>query len=143
MPRVFRSMVRDGNRPLIAASRDALGVVPGAPPGGDIQVEAGMVQPKSGGLSVTRSWKDLPPSRIPKRLRHLMPDARGSKKFCCWQLGEGEFAAGKVDDNLVLRVDSPTHGLIEPSHEMTIEELQHAIAATREKWSLIDEEHQL
>jgi hypothetical protein len=34
------------------------------------------------------------------------------------------------------------HGLIEPADEMTLDELQNVIAATRDNWTVIDEDVQ-
>jgi hypothetical protein len=143
MPLVFRAMIREGNWPQVAPRRDALGVVPGDPPAGDIPLDStGHVAPATGGMSVTRSWRDLPPGRIPKRLRPFAQDARGSNKFTCWYMGDGRFESSSINDDLFLRVDSPMHGLIEPADEMTLDELQNVIAATRDNWTVIDEDVQ-
>jgi hypothetical protein len=134
-------MVPEGDYPLVGASRDALGVVFGAPPSGDIEEIDGEVFPGTGGLSVVPTWRDLPPGRIPKRLRPLMPDARGSNRFVCWSLGDGEFVDEQLSEELMFKVDSPKHGLIGPSKEMRADQFQTALANTRLRWRRSEEDH--
>jgi hypothetical protein len=38
--------------------------------------------------------------------------------------------------DLVFRLDNPPHGLVEPAREMTLQQFQVALAATRRQWSL-------
>jgi hypothetical protein len=140
MAEVFRSMARDGEYPVVAPSRDALGVVFGPPPDGDIEVITSQVYPGTGGLSVAPTWRDLPPGRIPKRLKRLLPEARGSNRFYCWRMGSGDFADETMNQDLKLTVDEPRHGFIGPTRAMTADDFQVAVAATRTMWHRIDED---
>ncbi len=136
MPLIYRSMTRDGNRPGLGSTARALGVrVPG-----DLPDLGGLVVPGTGGMSVSRAWREMPAWRIPIRLKPLEPKAAGKQSdLYCWSMGEGPFARGYVADGLRLRPDDPTHALVEPSDTMTIDEFQLALAATRDQWR-IDED---
>lgn len=54
-------------------------------------------------------------------------------------MGNGPFASGTFVPSLDLRVDQPTHGLVEPSFVMPISEYQALLEATRNEWT-VDEE---
>ena len=139
MPRIVRAMVLAGDKPQVGAMSKCLGVRPG-----EIPVAAdGLVYPGTGGMSVAPDWQELPPHLIPKRLQPLAPKARGPGSFTCWALGAGPFVAGTVAPDLVLRPDpkDPTrHGFIEPTHPMTPDEYQTALAATLDQWKRIAED---
>ncbi len=144
MPLVYRAMTRDGDKPKVGASARCLGVrvADEKQPNkkADVTVDDnGMVRPNTGGMSVAPSWRELPLSRIPSRLRDKKPHARGSNRDACWRMGEGTFEAGPVGEKLILRPDSYKHGLIEPSEAMLLDDFQVALAATQDHWS-IDEE---
>lgn len=140
MPLVYRIMFADGDGPLVGADANRLGVrVGGNRP--DISVEPdGTVYPGTGGLSVSPNMQRLPPHLIPKRLRPIFPGARGSNSkptLIPWHMGEGEFAAGPVSDELELRPDPrypDAHGLIEPARATSLPAYQAALAATRPLW---------
>jgi hypothetical protein len=138
MPKIFRVMAAEGNVPMIGQAATTLGVrVPR-----DIASDAaGRVYPETGGMSVSPSLADLPPHRIPKRLRHLAPDAAGKNAHFVWSMGEGAFTSGPVDVGLQLRPDpkNRSHGLVEPDGIMLLENYLRAIHATQPKWS-VDEE---
>lgn len=134
MPLVYRVMTRDGDKPMVGDMANKLGVRPDK----DLPVSEGVVVPNTGGLSVGPGWRRLPYSLIPKRLRHLVPQARGSNKCACWKMGEGPFASGSVASRLSLRVEHENHGLVEPEAHVTLAEYQRALAATVELW-VIDE----
>jgi hypothetical protein len=99
----------------------------------------GMVKIRSGGMSVAPAWRVLPPHRIPMRLREQVPDARGKGNLACFRAGDGPFANGEVSATLNLRLDSATHGLVEPRSVVHLDVFQTALAATRSEW-VIDEE---
>jgi hypothetical protein len=90
-------------------------------------------------MSVAPAWRELPAHRIPRRLRHLAPDAHGKDEDACWRMGDGPFLDGAVAAGLGLRVQRPTHGLIEPAEAMPVQAYQEALATTRDRWT-IDEE---
>jgi hypothetical protein len=140
-------MKRDGDRPMLGASSSTLGVrTPGGAGIPDIMPDPdGNVAPGTGGMSVSPSVMDLvarlPPTFIPKRLRALVPDARGSNNVCVWRMGEGPFAPAPVTDRLSLRPDpaDPGHGFLEPATTLALQQYVHAIVATRDSW-VVDEE---
>ena len=135
-------MVLDGDKPQIARSKKALGVLVGSGPDDDIETDAdGNVQPAKGGMSVSPSLELLPPHRVPRRLSkkypERFPDATGPNQLWCWWMGEGPFGAGRVADRLALRPDPAipeAHGFVEPDQEMSLAEYEAALAATRDLW---------
>jgi hypothetical protein len=134
MPRIFRVMKKaDGERPLVGDSSTCLGVrVPT-----DIEpVADGSVHPGTGGMSVNPSLADCPPHLVPKRLRHLMPEARGSERNFVWRMGEGPYVRGPVADGLDLRPDRPGHGLVDPASPMSLDSYLAAIVVTRDRWDV-------
>ena len=135
MPRVYRSMYRAGDLPLVEASAKGLGVrIPG-----DVSVRDGLIFPETGGMSVAPNWRILPNWRIPKRLKHLAPEAAGKDNYYCWRMSDGEFVSAPFFQGLECRVDHPEHGLIEPSEPVTPDEFQTRLSATQCLW-VIDEE---
>ena len=140
MPRVYRAMFRDGDKPKVGLTKKTLGVQAGASLNDDVSPDAnGNVFPGTGGMSVAPAWRDLPPHRIPRRLRPKCPKALGNDSYVCWRLGSGSFVNGRVHEHLQLRVDSAVHGIVEPEMVLTLERFQSALAATQEEW-VIDEE---
>lgn len=132
MARVYRSMKADGELPLVAQSAVGLGVRPD-----DIKVDAsGDVQPNSGGMSVAPEWRSLPHWRIPRRLLPRCHKATGRDELVCWRWGEGEFQDDSISSLLVLRVDAPGHGLVEPVRVVSLADYRSALADTRSDWSV-------
>jgi hypothetical protein len=91
----------------------------GARPGIDITVDgAGNVMLDASGMSVAPGWRDLAPTRIPRRLRHIVPGARGTDNISCYTLGAGPFQRGVIADGLELIPDQGqgpvSHGVIAP-----------------------------
>lgn len=140
MPRMFRSMLRDGDRPMVGPSAKMLGVrVPPAEKCDLSPDENGEVAPGTGGMSVAPNWRDLPDYRIPERLQHILPGARGKDNLSCWRMGNGPFEPGFVADQLVLRPGATDHGMVEPDRRMLLASYILAIEATRDLW-VIDED---
>jgi hypothetical protein len=143
MPRLYRAMYAEGNKPKVGAAATALGVR--VPPDKHADLPAGndgMVEPGTGGMSVSPAWRLLPVHRILRRLRTKFPRAAGSNQLFCWRFGESGFAAALISDQLMFRPDPEKpdrHGLVEPAQQMKVEEYQAALAATRDQW-VIDEE---
>lgn len=137
MPLIYRAMCADGDSPMVGHTRnDTLGVREGV----DVQPEEGVVQPRTGGMSVSPSRADLPPHLIPKRLRSQgYPAARRGNTLpetYPWRMGDGPFVEGQLCDRLQLRIDprDPAHGFVEPDGSMTLEAYRAAIEATRSNW---------
>jgi hypothetical protein len=132
--------------PELGRGKNQLGVLVGSDEHDDLVEEGGQVRPHTGGMSVSPSLETLPLFRIPRRLRdkypERFPDATGSNNLHCWRLGEGEFLAGAIAADLVLRPDPEQpekHGFIEPERKMTVKEYEDAIAATRPSWKIWEE----
>ena len=105
--------------------------------GDDINSDAGgIVHPRNGGMSVASAWRELPAHRIPGRLRDRCPKAAGPDSVHCWKMGEGPFSDGMIRENLALRVDHPTHGVVEPAGELSAEAFQAALEETRTAWRI-------
>ncbi|MCI0681285.1 MAG: hypothetical protein L0Y71_04205 [Gemmataceae bacterium] len=138
MPQVYRSMLADGGKPKVGAQSKMLGVRVQPHANADIVVDdQGNVHPNTGGMSVAPGWRQLPSFLIPKRLRHLAPDACGRNQLVCWQMGEGAFVAARLADDLQLQPDADkpmVHGVIEPAQSMSIAQYQSSLAATRDHW---------
>lgn len=138
MPKIYRVMKVAEGKPSIEEGASTLSArVPR-----DISADSmGLVQPGTGGVSVSESMRDLPSWFVPKRLRELVPEARGSNSNFVWSMGQGPFADGAVAARLLLRRE-PTNlskGFVEPDTEMALQEYQEALRATRDAWA-VDEE---
>ncbi len=132
MVKVFRIMTPDGDKPLVGDTARSLGVRTPA----DITPSAdGIVKPGSGGMSVAPCLNSLPFERVPRRLRHLVRGAKGKDVDFCWSIGDKGFEDCRFTDCLSLRCTSPSHGLVEPSEIMKVEEFKVELAATRDKWA--------
>ena len=140
-----------GNPPLALMVRIKLhGAPPPANPKTRFDIHAdpnGEVAPNSGGMSVSRSWDDLPPFSIPRRLRRAHPSqnfrgASGGPTCKIWSHSvPAGFAAAAAPPvafgaDLMLRVDAPGHGLIEPDKRMLHTAYESAIVGTRAVWSV-------
>jgi hypothetical protein len=117
---VYRAMREaPAGGPMIGPTARTLGVRPNV----DIPLAAGQVQPNTGGMSVA---PDSPTNLHPLR----RPPAHGG-------LGKDPIWAIRLDQlggDLQFRQDSPTHGLIEPARDMSLDDLQQALAQTRPYW---------
>jgi hypothetical protein len=57
-------------------------------------------------------------------------------------MGEGAFVAGPIADRLALRPDPRApdrHGLVEPDAEISVDDYEMAITATRDLWTRWEE----
>lgn len=138
MALIYRVMEQDGEHPMVGDTSYRLGVRAGT----DLPVdEHGNIRPGTGGMSVAPDLRSLPYFLIPKRLKLVVPGARGSNVRRCWKMGEGPFERGAIADGLELRPDDPAHGVVEPSGLTSLAAFQAALAATRANW--IDGEPQI
>src|SRR4051794_17717437 len=128
MPKVFRIMRRDDDGlPTLQQSSSALGVRPGV----DISLDAqGNVLVNGEGMSVNPGWRVASILRIPKRLRHLVPGARGSNNHFCFRTGAGPFQQGAFAAGLTLEPDSATHGNVAPAQVVQLAQYEADLAAT-------------
>jgi hypothetical protein len=129
MPRIVRIMKRqDDGLPLVAPKSDALGVRPGIDIDVDPQNNA-ICNDK--GMSVSPSWKDISPRRVPKRL-----GGQGSNSTFVFVFGSGAFQKTAVAEGLELLPDSPSHGVVRPVSTVPLTEYDAALAATRSSWRI-------
>jgi hypothetical protein len=126
--RVLRGMraAPDG-LPMIGPTARTLGARPGSPPEGDIPIVGGIVNPGTGGMSVSPSpSSNLPPHRRP-------PEYGGKGRDPLWECDTDDLDGAKLS----YRSDPElprTHGFIEPVRRMRFEEYQEALGATRSLW---------
>lgn len=144
VPRVYRSMKANidlSHMPAVGSSASALGIREPNSSNSDVDINNhGTIIQNGRGMSVAAHWRDLPPHRIPRRLRSSLEGASGSDSLRCWCMGEGDFVAGIVcsDLELVLKRGSACRGNLAPTRPMSVSEFQHALAATADQW-IIDE----
>jgi hypothetical protein len=139
-PKVYRAMKRDivDDLPIVGSnSSSLLGVRPGI----DITVDAaGDVVLDESGMSVAPGWRDLDFSRIPKRLRHIVPGASGANSTCCYTMGSGPFQRDAVANGLELIPDQGpapiVHGVIAPVQVVSLADYQTNLANTRLSWQI-------
>ncbi len=81
------------------------------------------VAPDAGGMSVAPN----DPANLPKNRRPASMGGTGSDPV--WEIDDSELGA-----ELRFSQDSVTHGVIEVKDETTLDEYEHALAATRDKW---------
>jgi hypothetical protein len=107
--------------PAVGGSATSLGVRVDK----DIDVdEEGIVYPESGGMSVSRSLKELAPWRRPNTL------SGGECKHPGWVLD-----TRRLPEFLVARREEGTgHAYIEPAYAMDLDAYQDALASTRADW---------
>jgi hypothetical protein len=134
MPLVYRVMKKDeDDLPVVGSTARCLG----ARPGTDIGVTAtGDVILDGQGLSVSPGWRVINPNFIPRRLKHLVPRARGSNNDCCFRSGEGAFVAEPFASGIELVPDSATHGPLAPAAVVPLDDYQSDLAATRDTWQI-------
>jgi hypothetical protein len=113
-------------RPQVGNKREELGVRPGY----DIPVNAGIVSPRTGGMSTTPD----DPARLPPFLR---PPRFGIGGF--GTLPVFVFDLTRLGSRLTYRPDpdpkkAQQHGFVEPNQSMTIDAYQVALAATQTDW---------
>lgn len=139
-PKVYRAMKRDlvDGLPVVgSASSSLLGVRPGI----DITVDsAGNVVLDMTGMSVAPDWRDLEFTRIPKRLRNVVPGASGADTTSCFTMGAAPFERGRVANGLELIPDqgpSPAiHGVIAPIQFVPLAQYQEDLENTRAAWQI-------
>jgi hypothetical protein len=120
---LFRAMkeASDG-KPLVADTTSGLGVRDY-----EIDIEDGMVQPETGGMSVSpETVYNLPPSFRPVEFGGT------NKGRHAWTLREDD-----LGEDLTARPDAEnpkTHSFIEPVRPMTLEQYKQALWETRDSW---------
>jgi hypothetical protein len=125
----------DDGFPTLQQSASALGVRPGV----DVDLDAqGSVLVNRNGMSVNPAWRVMSIFRILKRLRNIVPGARGSNHTFCFRTGTGPFQQGAFAAGLTLEPDSATHGNVAPAQVVPLAQYETDLAATRPDW-LVDE----
>ncbi len=138
-PRVYRAMKRnpEDNLPVVgSASSSELGARPGV----DISVDVDKnVVLDASGMSVAPAWRQIEFTRIPRRLRHIVPGAAGANSTSCFTMGAGPFRQGGIAHGLELIPDQglePTHGVIAPVGVVPLAEYQADLQNTRAAWRI-------
>ena len=130
MPRVFRVMRKESDG-LPRVSPTGLGVRPGI----DVDLDGqNNVLVNGKGMSVAPNWRDINVTRIPRRLRAIVPGAGGSNNTFCFRTGSGPFVQGPFANGLILMPDSPTHGNVVPAQVVPLSAYEADLAATRPNW---------
>ena len=68
-----------------------------------------------------------------------MEDACGSDKCFCFRMDGDDFSNHSVGTGLALRLDSQSHGVLEPSFRMDLGIYRQHLSGTRAQWS-VDEQ---
>jgi hypothetical protein len=91
-------------------------------------------------MSVVPGWRNLRIYRIPKRLRHIVPGAKGANSTSCFTTGVGPFQSGAVANGLELIPDlgqAPAiHGVIAPVQVVQLAQYQTDLENTRAAWHI-------
>jgi hypothetical protein len=139
-PKVYRAMKRNpvDNMPVVGSTNSS---ELGARPGIDISVDvAGNVVLDASGMSVAPGWRDLDFTRIPRRLRPIVPGATGANSTSCFTMGIGPFQNGVIAKGLELIPDQRqaplTHGVIAPVPVVPLAQYQTDLANTRAHWQI-------
>ena len=139
-PKVYRAMKRDhsDSYPLVGSTSSS---ELGARPGIDITVDAvGNVVLDASGMSVAPGWRNLDFTRIPKRLRHIVPGATGANSTSCFTMGVGPFENGIIAEGSELIPDQGQtlviHGAIAPVQIVSQAKYQANLANTRTSWQI-------
>lgn len=126
------------NLPVVGSSSSSeLGIRPGI----DVTVDAaGNVVLASKGMSVAPGWRELPFTRIPKRLHQIVPGATGPNSTSCFTMGIGSFQNGIVANGLELIPDEGqapiTHGVVAPVQVVPLAQYQADLENTRAAWQI-------
>ncbi len=137
LPKIFRTMLPDasGTKPKIGCDGGpGLGVRVPPDPNADVHPDLIGNVGSGEGMSVAPYISALEWFRIPKRLKHIYPDASGSNRQIIWSMGEGEFRDAPISASLALKADSDTHGQIEPMTRVPVAAFQNALAETQKEW---------
>jgi hypothetical protein len=138
MPTIFRTMKEDlDGGPVVGNDSKELGVRVFPANNPDVTLDnVNMVLMNGEGMSVAIHWSVLLPHLIPRRLKPLLPDARGSDSLSCYRIGSGRFESGPLNEelNLALKPGKASLGNLVPNRSMSINEFQGALAATRTHW---------
>lgn len=128
---IFRGMKKDNSIPTVPMC-GSTATASGARPNTDIFVVDGIVEPNTGGMSVSNNLESLPPHPIPKRLERLVESATGPNTMHVWM-----YNLGIKNDVRFQDLSLKTKGQkvqIEPSKKMSFEEFQKKLHGTKMKF---------
>ncbi len=139
-PKIYRAMKREPADGLPVVGSNGSSEL-GARPGVDITVDpAGNVVLDESGMSVAPTWRNLDFTRIPKRLRSVVPGAAGPNSTACFTMGVGTFQRNAVANGLELIPDREpvpvSHGVVAPVQVVPMAEYQSDLANTRAAWQI-------
>jgi hypothetical protein len=131
-------LVDPDNKPRIGTVSKCLGVrePPAAYADVDLDVVGNVIQNRKG-MSVSDSWKTLPPHLIPEQLDDGLNGASG-KGMNVFVHGTGPFDEGAIGTDLELfhKLGSATMGIVGPAALVSLAHFQQSLAATREDWHI-------
>jgi hypothetical protein len=126
--KLFPGMIEDiDGLPKIGPGGRLLGVRPGNFPSPDVTAinPPDLASPGKGGMSVAPD----DPTNLP---RHRKPMSLGGiSSDPVWYIEQDQLGS-----DLRFRQDSSVHGVLEPARPMTLQELQDALAGTRNRWQV-------
>ena len=131
--KLYREMdIASDGLPLVGPTNLALGVRTGGrlfdiPVGDDGTVEPRAVSEPRGGMSVA------PRSPMNLHMRHRPPELGGEGEYPVWSISSQD-----LGPDLMYQETSPTHGRVAPAREMTLEEYEAALEATRDRWTRVE-----
>ena len=132
MPRVYRVMKKSDGDEFPRIGPTDLGVRLA-----DVDVDsAGNVIVNGKGMSVAHDWRRIFVGRLPKRLRSIVPGARGANSDHCFRMGFGPFLQGSIANGLTLEPDSAKHGNVAPELSVPMATYEADLAATRADWEV-------
>jgi hypothetical protein len=139
-PTVYRAMRVDPADGLPVSGSTSSAEL-GARPGVDVTIDAAShVVLDGSGMSVAPAWRLLPFTRIPRRLRSLVPGAIGANNTSCFKMGSGPFQGGTVANGLELIPDRGmgpvTHGVVAPTKVVPLVQYQADLTNTRIAWQI-------
>ncbi len=125
--KIYRAMIRDTDGlPLVGRSARKLGVRTGDQmPNNDVDATTGtdVVQPDKGMSAVPNDPDNLAKNRRPPAVNG------GIGKDPVWVMDTDD-----LGPDLRYEQDKPTHGMVAPARNMTLDEYEAALNATRAKW---------
>src|SRR5438552_8891962 len=122
VPKVYRTMFDESGRPRVGQKRCMLGVrPPGTPATPDVDLEPnGDVSLNNKGMSVFRSFREIPLTLVPLHLADKVRGAVGPSIAHIWSLGSGPFVSGTITATLRLDARRGPHGNVCPAHAMRL-----------------------
>lgn len=123
---IFRAMkINSENKPELGRTARTLGV---RTPRDIVPDDDGYVYPEVGGMSIApHNPKLLPLHRRP-------PSLGGSGRDPVFK-----FHISSLPDSLIVRLDKPEHGMVEPAQKCLLTQYEQELSSTQSSWELFNE----